>query len=72
LLDLTESGLSYCKILLETRRYLAVLEKSAPWRDEQFQRLRALVGGINFVFDSETVLHYKDRTLRLALYKINP
>jgi len=65
-LDFTESGASYSKILLETRRYLAVIGNSAVWRDRQFQRLRELVAGINFVFDSETVLHYKDRVLNLA------
>jgi hypothetical protein len=71
MLDFTESRASYCKSLLETRRYLAVIGNSAAWRDQQFQRLRELVPGINFAFDSETLLHYKDSALSLTLYKIN-
>jgi hypothetical protein len=71
MLDLTEFRVAYCKHLLETKRYLAVLGNSDAWRDQQFERLRELVPGIHFAFDSATVLHYKDRVLSLALYKIN-
>lgn len=70
MLDFNRAG--FCTYLLKTRRYLAVLGNSAAWRDQQFQRLRELVPGVNFVFDSETVLHYKDRALGLALYSITP
>jgi len=72
MLDLTASDASYSKSLLKTRRYLAVLGNSAAWRDQQFQRARELVPGINFVFDSETDLHYNRRVLGLALFKIKP
>jgi hypothetical protein len=71
MIDFTKSGTSYYKNFLETKRYLVVLGNSATWRDQQFQRLRELVPGIHFAFDSETVLHYKDRALGLELYKIN-
>jgi hypothetical protein len=71
MIDFARLGASYCKHLLETKRYLAVLGNSAAWRDQQFQRFQDLVPGIHFAFDSATVLHYKDRVLSLALYKIN-
>jgi hypothetical protein len=72
MLNFSEAYAASSKSLLETRRYLAVLGNSAAWRDQQFQRARELVPGINFVFDSEIALHYKDRVLSLALYKISP
>jgi hypothetical protein len=72
MLNFSEAYASSNKNLLETRRYLAVLGNSAAWRDQQFQRAQELVPGINFVFDSETALHYKGRVLSLALYKISP
>jgi hypothetical protein len=71
MLDFSASDASYNKFLLANRSFLAVLGNSAAWRDQQFQRARELAPGTNFVFDSETLLHYKGRVLSLALYKIN-
>jgi hypothetical protein len=72
MLNFSEAYASYSKILLKTRRYLAVLGNSTAWRDQEFQRARELVPGIKFVFDSGTAFHYKDRVLSLGLYKISP
>jgi hypothetical protein len=71
MLDFTESRASYNQSLLETRSYLAVIGNDTVWRDQQFQRIRALEPGINIAFDSETILHYKDSAVTLALYKIS-